>query len=131
VTAGLPGTGIGGLFYLVSALLMPFREAFRALTGRGDRERGLIAIVQGGLAVTIIGVVWVTGLILGRLHIGTTLVHHATIAGVRVLYITPILVAVATLSGVLLAVEIARIVLLIKDRPVKSAASPETQSEAA
>jgi hypothetical protein len=131
VTAGLPGTGIGGLFYLVSALLMPFREAFRALTGRGDRERGQTAIVQGGLGVTIVGVVWVTGLILGRLHIGTTLVHHTTIAGVRVLYITPILVAVATLSGVLLAVEIARIVLLVKDRPVKSAATPETQSEAA
>jgi hypothetical protein len=131
VTAGLPGTGIGGLFYLISALLMPFREAFLALTGRGNRERGQIALQQGGLAVIIVGVVWVTGLVLGLLRVGTTLVHHATIAGVRVLYITPVLVAFATLSGVLLAVEIARIVLLLREGPVKSAASPETQSEAA
>jgi hypothetical protein len=131
VTAGLPGTGIGGLFYLISAVLMLFREAFRALTGRGDRERGQMALVQGGLALTIIGVVWVTGLLLGLLHVRAMLVHHATIAGIHVLYITPILVAFATLSGVLLAVEIARIVLLLKEGPDKSAASPETQSEAA
>jgi len=58
-------------------------------------------------------------------------VHHATVAGVRVLYITPVIVAFATLSGVLLAVEIARIVLLITEGPVKGAASPDTQSEAA
>jgi hypothetical protein len=131
VTAGLPGTGIGGLFYLISALIMPVREAFRALIGRGDRERGQMALLQGGLAVTIVGVVWVTGLLLGLLHVGTQLVHHATIAGVRVFYVTPILVAFATLAGVLLAVEIARIVLLLKEGPDKTAASPETQSEAA
>ena len=131
MTAGLPGTGIGGLFYLISALLMPFREAFLALTGRGSRERGQIALQQGGLAVTIVGAVWVTGLVLGLFHIGTKLVHHATVAGVRVLYITPVIVAFATLSGVLLAVEIARIVLLITEGPVKGAARPDTQSEAA
>src|SRR3954464_14139489 len=84
VTAGLPGTGIGGLFYLISALLMPFREAFRALVGRGDRARGQVALQQGGMAVTILGAVWATGLALGLMHIGTTLVHHATIAGVRI-----------------------------------------------
>lgn len=131
MTAGLPGTGIGGLFYLISALLMPFREAFRALAGRGDRERGQVALQQGCLAVTIVGVVWMTGLALGLLRVGTTLVHHATIVGVRVLYITPVLAAFATLSVVLLAVELARIVLLLREDPVKSAASPETQSEAA
>lgn len=131
MTAGLPGTGIGGLFYLISALLMPFREAYRALTGRGDRARGQMAMQQGGMAVTILGAVWVTGLALGVLHIGTRLVHHATVAGIRVLYITPVLVAFATLSGVLLAVEIARVVFLIKDGPTNSAATPDTQSEAA
>jgi hypothetical protein len=115
VTAGLPGTGIGGLFYLISALLMPFREAFRALAGRGDRARGQVALQQGGLAVTILGAVWVTGLVMGLLHIGTKLVHHATVAGIHILYITPVIVAFATLSGVLIAVEAARIVLLMKE----------------
>ena len=94
---------------------MPFREAFRALIGRGDRARGQVAIQQGGLAVTILGAIWLTGLALGVLHVGTTLVHHATVAGVRIFYITPVIVAFATLSGVLIAVEAARIVLLIKE----------------
>ena len=70
---------------------------------------------QGGLALTILGAIWVTGLVLGVLHIGTTLVHHATVAGVHVFYITPVIVAFATLSGVLIAVEAARIVLVIKE----------------
>ena len=115
MTAGLPGTGIGGLFYLISALLMPFREAFRFLVGRGDRARGQLALQQGGLAVTILGAVWVTGIVMGLLHIGTKLVHHATVAGIHILYITPVIVAFATLTGVLIAVEAARIVLLIKE----------------
>jgi hypothetical protein len=115
VTAGLPGTGIGGLFYLISALLMPFREAFRFFVGRGDRARGQMALQQGGLAVTILGAIWVTGLAMGLLHIGNSLVHHATVAGFHVLYITPVIVAFATLGGVLIAVEAARIVFLIKE----------------
>jgi hypothetical protein len=133
VTAGLPGTGIGGLFYLISALLMPLREVFRALVGKGNRARGQMAALQGALALTILGAIWVTGLLLGLFHIGTNLmlVHHATVAGVRVLYITPVIVAFATLSGLLLAVEIARVVLLAAEGPAKSAASTDTQSEAA
>src|SRR3954463_3972003 len=90
VTAGLPGTGIGGLFYLISALMMPFREAFRALVGRGDRARGQLALQQGGLALTILGAVWVTGIVMGVLHIGSNLVHHATIRGIHILYVTPV-----------------------------------------
>ena len=115
MTAGLPGTGIGGLFYLISALLMPFREAFRFLVGRGDRARSQIALQQGGMAVTILGAIWVTGIVMGLFHIGNSLVHHATVAGVHILYITPVIVAFATLGGVLVAVEAARIVLLIKE----------------
>jgi hypothetical protein len=128
VTAGLPGTGIGGLFYLISALLMPFREAFRAIIGRGDRARGQEALKQGGLALTILGAIWVTGLALGLLHIGTTLVHHATVAGVHILYITPVIVAFATLSGVLIAVEVAHVVLLIKEGPAKDRASSHSEA---
>jgi hypothetical protein len=117
VTAGLPGTGIGGLFYLISALLMPFREAFRAIIGRGDRAKGQMALQQGGMALTILGAVWVTGLVLGLFHIGNTLtlVHHATVRGVRIFYITPVIIAFGTLSGVLIMVEVARVVLLIKE----------------
>jgi hypothetical protein len=131
MTAGLPGTGIGGLFYLISALLMPFREAFRLVIGRSNPERRQMALQQGGMALTILGAVWVTGLILGLFHIGTKLVHHATVAGIRVLYITPVVVAFATLSGVLLSVEVARIVFLLKAEFDRVRGESTTQSETA
>ena len=35
MTAGMPGTGIGGLFYLLSALLMPLRELWRLVASGG------------------------------------------------------------------------------------------------
>jgi hypothetical protein len=34
VSAGLPGLGLGGLFFIFSALLAPFRQLFRTVTGR-------------------------------------------------------------------------------------------------
>jgi hypothetical protein len=39
MNAGLPGTGIGGVFYLVSALFMPFFELFKTLRGESNLER--------------------------------------------------------------------------------------------
>ncbi len=55
MTPGLPGTGIGGLFYILSALLMPFVALVRLLLGRGDGIRwrmiaGQWSIVLGILA---------------------------------------------------------------------------------
>ena len=132
VTPGLPGTGIGGLFYLISALAMPFREAFRAIIGRGDRERGHVALLQGSMALTILGAIWVTGLALGLLRVGTTFAHRASVAGLHIFYITPVIVAFATLSGVLIIVEVARIVMLLKDRAtVHIEDGPAAQNEAA
>jgi hypothetical protein len=37
VSAGLPGLGLGGLFFVLAALLAPFPELWRTLRGRGSR----------------------------------------------------------------------------------------------
>jgi hypothetical protein len=37
MSAGLPGLGLGGLFFIFSALLAPFPELWRTLHGRSDR----------------------------------------------------------------------------------------------
>ena len=37
--AGLPGTGLGGVFYVLLALWMPLAELPRTLRGRSSRER--------------------------------------------------------------------------------------------
>ena len=39
-TAGLPGTGIGGLFYLVAIVYMLIAEVLLTLQGPRDAQRG-------------------------------------------------------------------------------------------
>jgi hypothetical protein len=39
MSAGLPGLGLGGLFFIVSALVAPLFEAARMASGRSSRER--------------------------------------------------------------------------------------------
>jgi hypothetical protein len=36
MAAGLPGLGLGGLFFILSALLAPFPELWRTMRGRGE-----------------------------------------------------------------------------------------------
>lgn len=69
MTAGLPGSGIGGLFYVLSALFIPVRELWRALRTRSMPERPVLALQQTGLAVGIIIVLWWTGWVIDALLI--------------------------------------------------------------
>lgn len=52
--AGLPGTGLGGLFYVLLALVMPVAELYRTARGRGSRERWHQAATQFALACGIV-----------------------------------------------------------------------------
>jgi len=54
VIAGLPGVGIGGIFYLVCALLMPFVELANTLRGRTSTKRWKIVFTQFGMLCSII-----------------------------------------------------------------------------
>ncbi|HEX8288704.1 MAG TPA: hypothetical protein VF556_11935 [Pyrinomonadaceae bacterium] len=51
--AGLPGTGISGLFYLLSAFWMPFAEIFRFLRGRERQSNWRLIFSQFSLALGI------------------------------------------------------------------------------
>lgn len=57
--AGLPGTGIGGLFYLLMTIWMPFREAYLVTQGRSSMARwrfiGMRWVVFGAVLVVIWG----------------------------------------------------------------------------
>lgn len=55
MNAGLPGTGLGGLFYLLLALAMPVIELVRTLRGDRSPERWRLALTQSGIALGIIG----------------------------------------------------------------------------
>lgn len=110
MTVGLPGTGIGGMFYLLSALAMPLSEAYRRLRGRAS---GGWRMVAGQLA--IVGGILVGMFLTGRL-LGAAL--HATQQPARLalgsipsnaLRIAALVLSIGTLGAVLGAVEVLRL----------------------
>ena len=61
MNVGLPGTGLGGLFYLLTALLMPIVELIRTIrSGKVNRTRWRMATSQAALAGGIIAGLWGT-----------------------------------------------------------------------
>jgi tetratricopeptide (TPR) repeat protein len=117
VTAGIPGAGIGGVFYLATALLAPVWMVVCLLTGRrrtpGDWR---LAMRHCLLAMTILGVIWLTGwglgLVLTSRPVATAFpgapvrAGSAQLLGTAMVYFT-----LATLAAVLLGVELLRLVV--------------------
>lgn len=58
MTAGIPGAGIGGLFYLLGALFMPFREIWLALHGRSSAGSRRVVRRQVAIATAILLSMW-------------------------------------------------------------------------
>jgi hypothetical protein len=67
MNAGLPGTGIGGVFYLLSALWMPFHELYKTFRKKNQPQRMRLIFSQVSLALGIIAGIWLTGWLLGEL----------------------------------------------------------------
>lgn len=122
MTAGLPGVGIGGIFYLASALLMPFRSLVAVLRGRADEARWPMALRQSALAGGILGAIWLTGLALGWVIVHAVPDAARVIAArgrsateVRsVVRMSALALSLGTLAAVLALVQLLRVVLPIK-----------------
>jgi hypothetical protein len=56
--AGLPGTGIGGIFYLLLTLWMPIHELYLTFTGRSSLARWRFIGVRWCLFAAVLGVMW-------------------------------------------------------------------------
>jgi hypothetical protein len=65
--AGLPGTGIGGLYYLIASGWMLLREGWSKLNKQHDLSRSKIVKKQVLLALFIVAGMWATGELVGRL----------------------------------------------------------------
>lgn len=65
MTVGIPGAGIGGAFYLVSALLMPLRESVRSVRRGSGSGRWRTVGLQVGLAFGILAGIALAGVLLG------------------------------------------------------------------
>lgn len=123
MTVGLPGAGIGGLFYVASTLLLPVRDVLRALRGQpalpGRRSHGL----QVGLAIGILVAVWLTGWLLGFIVPPGTVTAAVVIAGEsaqrNIIRLAMLGVAAGTLAAILISVEVARLTTQRKRRSAR------------
>jgi tetratricopeptide (TPR) repeat protein len=120
MTAGIPGAGIGGLFYLANAFWMPFREIRRALHGRSSRASRQMVRKHVTLASGILTSMWVAAWMLTRvLTSAPTAVLHSQ-SGIRssareslprLLSYSALLMSGITLVLILGAVQILRLVI--------------------
>lgn len=113
MTPGVPGAGIGGLFYLASTLLLPFRSLARRLRGQPDSLTARQLLHTLAMAGGVIAGLWITGWALALLVPDEMLRSMTTSAtgsarARTVLPVATFATAVATLLTVLTAVEIAR-----------------------
>jgi hypothetical protein len=63
MTAGLPGSGIGGLYYFCLVLMMPFRELVWLARGRSSVARWMTIAFYWTLMGAILAAVWGEGLL--------------------------------------------------------------------
>ena len=138
MTVGLPGAGIGGLFYLISALAMPVHAAARKLRARSsaakpDDDRAIrwaLISRQIGIAVGIMLALWTIGWVLAQIlvaHPGALGHAQSTAAGQKlpnVLRVAAVIVSLVTLGIVLVAVQVARLVVGVKRASLKRTAEP-------
>jgi len=123
MTVGLPGTGIGGVFYLLSALFMPFTEILVTLRGKTSLARWLKVLRQLTIAASILAAMWLLGLAAGILFdmfiavhpVTTGLVHKVhthiihTAFRLNIFHLAPIIMSVVTLVIILTLTNILRL----------------------
>jgi len=116
---GLPGTGIGGLFYLISAFLMPLVEVIKAIQGRSSVKRWKEVISLFAMAVGIFLTLWAEFECLAYIfpeRIANTLIiesSHITVAInlLRHALLTPLIfITIPTLLGIVLIIELLRVI---------------------
>ncbi len=127
MTAGLPGTGLGGMYYLLSILLMCAKEVVHRIRGTGDRVKSRIAreqiLILAGAMVTL----WLNGMAIQYLlHLlsrrpggggGPSLSQAAASS----LPVNALAVSVGILAGLLLLVQVLR--LLVRNSALRGRAS--------
>jgi hypothetical protein len=134
MSVGLPGSGIGGVFYLLSALWMPIQSAQRSVLGEAPKARQ--ALRQTTLAVMIISMLWLTGVAIEWLIAGSqpgSSLRAAAMAsgdGVpRILRAASFALTFGTLALVLLFVQVLR--FIVPARPTPATQKPKIERKAA
>jgi drug/metabolite transporter (DMT)-like permease len=117
MTAGVPGTGIGGLFYLMAALLLPVRGLLLRL--RGGRVSWRMVAKLLFLAIGVFLGIWATWWFLGLAIVPAAETAEAAIHVRGILrreyaeFVrwAAILAGFVTLAAVLIGTQVARLVI--------------------
>jgi hypothetical protein len=120
--AGLPGIGVGTLFYVLAALWMPVREAVRLLRGDVCLKRWRLVVIQLAFAISIVASIAIADRVLA-LMLSDGSVQAVTPArlinegfAVRApesFWAAPVFASLLLLVGVLVLTEVARAVVLV------------------
>lgn len=121
MSAGLPGTGIGGLFYLLGALWMPVQEGWSVLSRRPGPRRWRAALLQSGMALAILAGIWATGWLLALVLLPSSLgtsgsgsaagMETGALPGGNVLRAVVVFGALGVLAAILATVQVLRLVV--------------------
>ena len=112
MTPGVPGAGIGGLFYLASTLLLPFRSLKRRLRGQPDSVSSRQIWHNVAMAGGVVAALWLVGWLLVFI-VPDEMVNKpagGTVPLRTVLPVATFATGVATLLLVLGTVEVARLI---------------------
>ncbi len=118
MVVGIPGTGIGGLFYILMALWMPVRELYLKMKRRGS-ERGRAVVHQFCITLGIVAGMWATGEFFGivlalGLGVDKNVKSASHLSAVtryvhNFLHLTPFLLTLGVLISVYVAVLVLRL----------------------
>ncbi len=114
--AGIPGTGIGGIYYILLALLMPVHEACLTVAGCSSWRRWGVVSLQVIHALGILGSIYGMGWLLAQ---GINLLRINLLTGQSATYVrltnvvatTSAYMSVLTLGVVLLVVYTLRLIV--------------------
>ena len=114
MSAGLPGLGLGGLFFILLALLAPFVELIRTMRGRSSVAAWRVVGRQFALALTMVAAVELTLRVLYGLADATGLAGPVSGGSPTALALRPIGITLGLLACVLAAAKAMQLIATIR-----------------
>jgi len=125
-SAGLPGTGMGGSFYILLALIMPFFELYQTILGRSSLKRWKLVLRQ--LAITLLILAGVEGTFFLSFELFGLKNPNAVVLGnneltMEAFVIAPLVISWSLLLLVIIGIRIWALVEMVRSRRGKESYS--------
>jgi len=105
---GLPGAGVGGLYYLVCTAFMPIKEVYLCLTNAEHKFRYRLVITQLGIASGIVlGLIAMYGLVNNVFGLDLSLAKNPGGDSLLFYSLLPVLISLGLLLVILSLIEVA------------------------